>query len=138
MASFTMLSGSIGASVETMSSVAAVTSDMPGDITQRAVERQRDSSTRSPGRRTEHGDRRHQVPAAPRFGRSVRGCGLPSTWPAHAEPLGGDVLGDVSDSLHALPEQDHIAASDGDEHVDDRRLLDRVEPAHRAEVDEPE
>ena len=31
-----------------------------------------------------------------------------------------------------------IAASDGDEHVDDRRLLDRVEPAHRAEVDEPE
>ncbi len=63
-------------------------------------------------------------------------CEQPGEGPL--QPLWGDVLADVGDSLDALPEQRDIVASDRDEHVDDRGLLDRVEPAHSAEVDEPE
>ena len=47
-------------------------------------------------------------------------------------------FGDVGDALDAIAEQGDVAPGEGEEHVDDRRLLDRVEAPDGAEVDHAE
>ena len=107
----TTVSGSIGDSVDAISSVAAATSDMPGAITRNVPSRvasaresndeiagkpdaelQRSCATRSCSTRRVDGT----------VGANVIGH-QPGERPL--EPLWGDVLGDVGDSLDAVAEQ---------------------------------
>ena len=50
----------------------------------------------------------------------------------------GGSLGTSREQHDGLPQQADVATGQGDEHVDDRPLLDRSETAHRTEVDEAE
>ena len=54
------------------------------------------------------------------------------------QPIGRDRLGEVGDAFDAVAQQADVAPYERGEDVDDRRLLDRIEPADRAEVDQPE
>ena len=54
------------------------------------------------------------------------------------ELLGRRRVGEVGDALDAVAQQAHVAPGERHHDVDDRRLLDRVETADGAEVDQAE
>ena len=67
-----------------------------------------------------------------------RTCSAISRASARSSSSADVVSVDVGHPLDAVAQQADVAAGEGDEDVDDRRLLDRVEPADGAEVDQPE
>ena len=136
---------SIGRARSTSSvSVAAATSDSPGASTRSvpsSVTSARDSTTRSPGSRMPNCDEHARPgPAAP-SGRPRRSAARarPSAGRARARAARATTVS-VTSATRSMPSRSRLTsrASERGEHVDDRRLLDRVEPADRAEVDQPE
>ena len=100
----------------------------------------RDSSTRSPGRRSPNSPSRwirswktvgSTVPVARTFCASSRAS-------ARSRRSRGRGLGHVDDLLDGLPQHADVPPDHADEHLEHGLLLDRVEPADRTEVDEAE